>query len=238
MEPEKGRIRKQIKEDLDYIAEKSQFEQSMGEREFSIAFSEGFVDDLTEEAMKSDEELEEETRKSIEYTLNRIKEFAETSPVEIVIQPIGSLADDPVPLEDMGECEQKDPEKYGYVRKNNEWYWPATWTDVNILYSEEENDWLCVVQTKEYLEWEIRRTTEYYEEKIKKARQENNIDEVIALNKTLEQELEDLEKDDIREATIDSTDLLDKNRVIEAIKIWISRYCPELKEVPIRIEKS
>jgi hypothetical protein len=237
METEKERVRKLIKKDLDYVAEKSQFEQSMGEREFSVAFSEGFVDDLAEEAMKSDEEIEEEAKKSIEYTLNRIKEFAETNPAEIVIHPIGSLADDPVPLEDMGECAQ-NPEKYGFVRKEDEWYWPATWTDVNIVYSEDENDWLCAVQTKGYVEMEVRRITEDYEEKIKKAQQENGIDEVIALNKTLEQELEDLKKDNIREVTIDSIDILDKNRVIEGIKIWISRYCPELKDVPIRIERS
>jgi len=71
---EKEQFAKAIKNNLDYIEEKTRFEQSMGEREQAVHFADGFADDLAEICSKDDEQLAREDEEYYQELFENIKE--------------------------------------------------------------------------------------------------------------------------------------------------------------------
>jgi hypothetical protein len=228
-------LKKEIKKELDHLVQKSEFEKSMGQSEYSISYAPGIVDDIAEICSKTDEERELEEQETIHNFIKTLEAYSKTNPQFIPVQPTGYLADDYVKAEELHENLRSDPAKYGFQKKGALWFYPAMWDDVMFTDHTGEKHCIWTVQTKKYLEENKKAEIEYYNLNILEAANPN---EILKLKKEIEQTLKDIEeyKDDFWNVTIDQ-DYLDRKGVIKGVRIWFERYFPKLKDVPIKVKE-
>lgn len=215
------------------IEQKSEENKKTNPEAFTIKFSDSAKDSLVKLFSKSQEDLELENKELQRDLLNTItlfiKRLKDSNTNDIQIESSGTLYGEPA---EPDSFMLEEYEKFGFSKLTDDLYtWNSCWTDVFIRISETERRWLFAVQNKEAKEDMYRFDVKITNECLKDAYKDKSVEDILHFQQELERLEQGYSKEvDFRLISLKTSDYLTKEHVLEAVKIWVSNFCTDLKE--------
>ncbi len=190
------------------------------------------------------------------WFIEQFVELINSKPRQIVISSDGVLSDEPC-LQEPAD----DPVKEYYIYKNNKYYWPTSWTDIDIYFSAYNVGWLCEALTCDYVADDFKSSKEFYTKMYNEALEQEACPKVDAeadyeddpndskmekLKKLLsrpisaaswKESLDEIDKENIEcIKTIHAPEKykhIDGEALAASTQKWLAKYIPLLANIPI-----